>query len=64
MRLEVYLLSIPLARHRAIVPRAGRSAASLQGTEVQGPEQTQNRLTETVAESRACPGMLQRTDPS
>jgi hypothetical protein len=64
MRLEVYLLSIPLLRHRNIVPRTRRSTALLQGTEAQGPDQPRNRLTETVGESRTWPGMLQRLDPS
>ena len=32
MRLEVYLLSIPLMRHRNIVPRTRRSTALLHGT--------------------------------
>jgi hypothetical protein len=64
MRLEVYLLSIPLMRHRNIVPRTRRSTALLKGTEVQGPDQPQNRLPETVGESRTYHGMLQRLDPS
>jgi hypothetical protein len=63
MRLEVYLLSIPLMRHRNIAPRTRRSTPLLQGTEMQSPDQPQNRLPETVGESRAYPGMLQRLDP-
>ena len=64
MRLEVYLLSIPLLRHRNIVPRTRRATALLQGTEVQGPDQPQNRLTETVGELRTYSSMLQHLDPS
>lgn len=64
MRLEVYLLSIPLMRLRNIVPRTRRSTAPLQGTEVQGPDEPQNRLTETVGESRTYSRMLQHLDPS
>ncbi len=64
MGLEVYLLSIPLLRHRNIVPRTRGSTALLQGTEVQGLDQPQTRLTETVGESRTYPGLLQRLDPS
>lgn len=63
MRREVYLLSIPLTRHRTIVPRAGRSAFWPQGSGMPGPEQPTTRVAETAIQSRAYPGISQRTDP-
>jgi hypothetical protein len=38
MRVDVYLLSIPLARHRTIVPRRRDASAMIQADPMQGPE--------------------------
>jgi hypothetical protein len=63
MRVEVYLLSIPLTRHRNIVPRPHRVGDALLGHAMPGPQLHQQGVSETLAESHPYPGTLHRTEP-
>jgi hypothetical protein len=60
MALEVYLLSIPLARHRQIVPRPPRSAAMYPDEGVQGREQRERTAMQSLSAPSA--STLQRLD--
>ena len=62
MSTEVYLLSIPLARHRNIVPRPRRGNALPPGSRVQEPEHARHGVTETLVAPRLA-GTMQRIDP-
>lgn len=63
MSIEVYLLSIPLARHREIVPRR-RSNELIPGPGVRPPEHRMHGTTDTLAEHPWHAGTLQqRIDP-
>jgi hypothetical protein len=63
MRDEVYLLSIPLTRHRNIVPRPHRVSDALQGHAMPVPQLHEQGVSETLAESDPYPGILHRTEP-
>jgi hypothetical protein len=60
MALEVYLLSVPLARHRQIVPRPPRSGAMYPQDAVQGPEQRERIAMPSASAPSA--STLQRLD--
>ena len=61
MRVEVYLLSIPFARHRSIVPRPHRFAPALEGYGVP-PVQRQQSVTDALTEPRTFPDAPQPID--
>jgi hypothetical protein len=63
MSIEVYLLSIPLARHRSIVPRPRRSNAPLASTGVQEAQHRMHCVTDTLVEPPRHVGTMQRIDP-
>lgn len=63
MSIEVYLLSIPLARHRSIVPLPRRSNAELASTGVQEPQHRMHSVTDTFVEPARHASTMQRTDP-
>jgi hypothetical protein len=63
MSIEVYMLSIPLARHRSIVPRPGRRNALLANTSIREPQHRLRSATETLVEPPPHPGTMQRIDP-
>ncbi len=62
--MEVYLLSVSLTRHRAIVPRR-RNAVPLAGElDARVPSHHVRDLAERVTERATPIGSLQQTDPS
>jgi hypothetical protein len=63
MSIEVYLLSIPLARHRSIVPRRRRSNAPFASTGVREPQHRMHSVTDTLVEPPRHAGTMQRIDP-
>jgi len=63
MSIEVYLLSIPFARHRSIVPRHRRGAVLPPGREACQPHPRLRGVAQTIAESSPYRDTLQRTDP-
>jgi hypothetical protein len=60
MSLEVYLLSVPLARHRTIVPRPRRLGISVPGSSLRTTEQRQPGAVLAQAESSVSADSLQR----
>jgi hypothetical protein len=62
MSLEVYLLSIPLARHRTIVPTHRGARIFVQDAAMHLPEHRIRGLTEGMVESPSAPGERQRLD--
>jgi hypothetical protein len=62
MSVEVYLLSISLARHRSIVPRPLRSTL-LPSTAVREPQHQVNSLSDMYGEPPGHTGTMQRIDP-
>lgn len=64
MSLEVYLLSIPLARHRTIVPRPRRMGVSFPESGMRATEQRRPGTMQTQTESPTSAGPLDRIDPS
>ncbi len=63
MRDEVYLLSIPLTRHRNIVARPHRVGDALQAHALPSHRVHQQAVSETLAESNPYPRTLHRTEP-
>jgi hypothetical protein len=63
MRVEVYLLSIPLTRHRSIVARPHRVGDALQGHALPSHQVHQQGVSEALAESNPYPRTLHRTEP-
>jgi hypothetical protein len=63
MRVEVYLLSIPLTRHRSIVPRPHRVGDALPGHAISASQLHQQGVSEAFAEFHPYPGTLHRTEP-
>ncbi len=63
MSLEVYLLSLPLARHRAIVPRPRRIGGSFPESGMRRPEQGAPGVVQAQAGSPVSSGPLQRIEP-
>jgi hypothetical protein len=64
MSLEVYLLSISLARHRTIVPRPGRLGVSLPESGMPVMEQRRPGTMQAQPEQHGSAGPLQRIDAS
>jgi hypothetical protein len=62
MSLEVYLLSISLARHRTIVPRPRRMGVRFPESEMQVTGQRRPGTVEAQTESPASAGPLQRIE--
>jgi hypothetical protein len=62
MGLEVYLLSIPLARHRSIVPRHRGHDAFFGDASTRAPEQLSPALMNRLAEPSVAPSQQQRLD--
>ncbi len=62
MSLEVYLLSIPLARHRTIVPRHRGARIFFEEAAVHAPEQRIRVLTDGIVEPPAASSARQRLD--
>jgi hypothetical protein len=62
MSTEVYLLSIPLARHRSIVPRQHRGEMVLANTAAHEPRHSVRGLTDSLLDSHIGTGTLQRFD--
>ena len=62
MSLEVYLLSIPLARHRTIVPSHRGARIFAEDAAMHAPEHHTHGLTEGMVESQSAPGARQRLD--
>jgi hypothetical protein len=62
MSTEVYLLSIPLARHRTIVPRPRRNNELSSGSAVREPEHPRHGVADTLDAPRHA-GAMQRIDP-
>jgi hypothetical protein len=62
MSLEVYLLSIPLARHRSIVPRHRGSRTLGEQIAVKLPEPRVHDVATAVVEPPAAPSTPQRFD--
>jgi hypothetical protein len=60
MSLEVYLLSISLARHRSIVPRHRGHDAFFGDASTRTPEQRSPALTNRVVEPSIVPSQQQR----
>lgn len=50
MSIEIYLLSIPLARHRNIVPRIGRRGGLPASVDVRSPDHPLSGAAETRSE--------------
>jgi hypothetical protein len=63
MSLEVYLLSISLARHRTIVPRPRRMGVSLPESGMQALEQRRPGTMQSRTEPPASAGPLHRIEP-
>jgi hypothetical protein len=63
MLTEVYLLSIPLARHRNIVPRRRDAGLAPGASRVRPLEQRVHGVADGIAESPPHPGTLPRFDP-
>ena len=64
MSTEVYLLSIPLARHRSIVPRPRRSITRPVSSGIREPQQRMHSVTDTLVGPPRHAGTMQRIDPS
>jgi hypothetical protein len=64
MSLEVYLLSIPLARHRAIVPRPRRMGTSFSAPGIPTPELRTPSVVRARTGSPISASPLQRIDPA
>ena len=62
MSLEVYLLSIPLARHRTIVPSHRGARILVQDAAMHLPELRIRRLTDGMVDSPSAPSARQRLD--
>jgi hypothetical protein len=62
MTTEVYLLSIPFARHRSIVPRRRDTGIAIAGSYVRPLEQRVSDTTDRVAISPLRSSALQRID--
>ncbi len=62
MSLEVYLLSIPLARHRSIIPRHRGHEAYFGDTAARTPEQRSPAVTNRLVEPSMTPGQRPRLD--
>lgn len=62
MSTEVYLLSIPLARNRNIVPRRRRNNALSPGSGVHEPEHPRHGVIDTLVAPRHA-ATMQRIDP-
>jgi hypothetical protein len=62
MTTEVYLLSIPLARHRNIVPRRRDTGIAITGSCLQPLEHRVSDTTDRVAVSPVRSSALQRID--
>ncbi len=62
MSLEVYLLSIPLARHRTIVPSHRGARIFVEDAAMHAPERLTRGLTDGIVESPAASGARQRLD--
>lgn len=62
MSLEVYLLSIPLARHRSIVPSHRGARIFVEDPAMHAPQQRTRDLTDGVVESPTASGARQRLD--
>lgn len=62
MSLEVYLLSIPLARHRSIVPRHRGHEAFFGDASTRTPEQRSPVLTDRLVEPSVVPSQRQRLE--
>jgi hypothetical protein len=62
MATEIYLLSIPLARHRTIVPQRRETSPEMGGSHIRPPEQRVYGVTDVIAESSQRAGTLQRID--
>jgi hypothetical protein len=62
MSLEVYLLSIPLARHRTIVPSHRAARILVQDAAMHAPEQRTRELTDGMVESASAPSARHRLD--
>jgi len=60
MALEVYLLSIPLARHRLIIPRPPGVHGMDATSEVRAPEQRAQKAGNAVIQSTVAPSALSR----
>jgi hypothetical protein len=63
MSREVYLLSIPLARHRAIVPRPRRVGVSFPESGMREPELRTPGAIQAQSESPVSAGPLRRIEP-
>jgi hypothetical protein len=64
MSTDVYLLSIPLARHRSIVPRPRRSGAIFAESVVREPERALYSVTDMAPKALASAGTPHRLDPA
>lgn len=62
MSLEVYLLSIPLARHRTIVPSHRGTRMRIEDPVLRAPEHRTRVVTGGMVESSSAPGTPQRLD--
>jgi hypothetical protein len=62
MSLEVYLLSIPLARHRTIVPSHRGARILVHDAAPHAPEHRTRGLTDAMVESPSAPSTRQRID--
>jgi hypothetical protein len=63
MRTEVYLLSVPLARHRNIVPRRRDVALAPDGFHMRPVEQRVSGVRDEISDSSTLTGTFQRIDP-
>lgn len=62
MSIEVYLLSIPLARHRTIVTRHHGARILVQDAALHAPELRTRELTDGMVDSASAPSARQRLD--
>jgi hypothetical protein len=62
MSIEVYLLSVPLARHRTIVPRPRDTVLTGAGSRVRPLERHLSDVTDRIEASSLRPSALQRID--
>jgi hypothetical protein len=62
MTTEVYLLAIPLARHRSILPHRRDAGVASAGSSVRPLEPRVSDVTDRIAAAPARPNLLQRID--
>ena len=62
MSLEVYLLSIPLARHRTIVPKHRGTRVVIEDPSMQAPDHRARAVTGSTLERSSAPSARQRLD--